>query len=198
MHKAQETKNLYDFKGNGELIPAHRHCNGGGWVADTAYVEDTVYIGKDSSVFGCATVKDKAVITERAEVSGYAIVKDSACIKGSAVIRGTCTVKDHAEISGNVFIASHIEIGEHAVLDGEYCVFNELDCLECPALLDENYGASQSNKCLYCLEKSNGKRNTLHDSRRTTVRSWCPEDGGVNQNIDAETGAPQESGTDNP
>lgn len=35
--------------GNGE-VPAHKHVNGGGWVADTATVSDAAYIGGDARV----------------------------------------------------------------------------------------------------------------------------------------------------
>lgn len=38
----------YDF-GNG-LVPAHKHVNGGGWVADTANVSDTAFIGEEALV----------------------------------------------------------------------------------------------------------------------------------------------------
>ena len=36
--------NMFDF-GNGP-VPAHKHSNGGGWVADTASVADTAYVGQ--------------------------------------------------------------------------------------------------------------------------------------------------------
>ena len=39
------TVTMFDF-GSGE-VPAHKHVNGGGWVADTAYVEETAYVGSE-------------------------------------------------------------------------------------------------------------------------------------------------------
>jgi len=39
----------FDF-GNGP-VPAHQHSNGGGWVADTAKVADTAYVGPDAQVY---------------------------------------------------------------------------------------------------------------------------------------------------
>ena len=37
----------------------HQHKNGGGWVANTATVEDTAYVGSDAWVFGNARVWEK-------------------------------------------------------------------------------------------------------------------------------------------
>lgn len=48
----------HDF-GYGE-VPAHKHKNGGGWVTDSAMVDDTAYIGENAVVFGKAWVCDDA------------------------------------------------------------------------------------------------------------------------------------------
>lgn len=37
-------------------VPAHRHANGGGWVADTATVDPTAYVGPSAQVSGHAQV----------------------------------------------------------------------------------------------------------------------------------------------
>ena len=44
----------YDF-GSGP-VPAHQHPNGGGWVADTASVASTAFVGPDAVVSGYAWV----------------------------------------------------------------------------------------------------------------------------------------------
>ncbi len=189
MNKARKNEESFDFGNGAGLIPAHRHHNGGGWVADTASVDDTAYIGNRARVFGYAHIKDYAVITGNAEISGYAIVKDSGYVGGDVVIRGACTVKDHARITGKSFIASNIEIGEDIVLDGNICSFKTNDCLDCPALLYENYGGSQNNKCLYCLEQWNKYKAKITDrgvAGLSSDKPWFPKDGGVNQNIDTE------------
>jgi len=203
MNKARKENEFFDFGNGAGLVPAHRHNNGGGWVADTASVDDTAYIGNKARVFGYAHVRDYAVVTGNAEVSGYAIIKDSGCLDGDVVIRGACTIKDQALVSGKAFIASNIEIGEDIVLDGDICSFKTNDCLGCPALLYENYGGSQNNKCLYCLEQWNKFKakiidKSLHNSNSSANNSWFPQDSEVNQNIDTKTQAPQKSGTDNP
>ena len=48
----------FDF-GDGP-VPAHRHSNGGGWVADTAHVADTAYVGRNARVSVNAWVSGNA------------------------------------------------------------------------------------------------------------------------------------------
>jgi hypothetical protein len=47
---------LFDFQDGNGPVPAHQHSDGGGWVADTAYVDDSVYVGPDALVFDSARV----------------------------------------------------------------------------------------------------------------------------------------------
>ena len=191
MQKAQTNNSTYDFQDGNGPVPAHRHINGSGWVANTAKVENTAYIGPNARIFGYATIKDNVIVTEDAEVSAYAVIKDLACIKGKAIVRGSCTVTDHAEISGNVFIASNIKIGGYTLLNKSQCSFNTRGCMKCPALLNENYGSADNNQCLYCHEKYSEHKEALSDSRRSTVRSWLPEDRSINENIEAKTSRPK-------
>ena len=155
---------LYDFQNGCGEIPAHRHANGGGWVADTAHIDDTAYIGENARVFGHAKIKDYAVISGDAEVSGYATVQKNACIKGNAVIRGTCIIEDSAEVSDNVFIASQITISGDTVLNKKECLFSARDCMKCPALMNRNYGGGNRSQCLYCLEKLEQLHDLIHGS----------------------------------
>lgn len=57
----------YDF-GNG-LVPAHKHVNGGGWVADTANVSDTAFIGEEAHVYGNVSPGETDII-KRSESEG--------------------------------------------------------------------------------------------------------------------------------
>jgi len=52
--KPSVEQKTFDF-GNGP-VPAHQHSNGGGWVADTAMVENTAYVGPNARVYGYAWV----------------------------------------------------------------------------------------------------------------------------------------------
>ena len=65
---------MYDFSdGRGE-VPAHKHTNPdgsvGGWVAETASVENTCYIDEHAKVFGNARVFGNAKVYGDAEVYG--------------------------------------------------------------------------------------------------------------------------------
>lgn len=56
----------------------HRHPNGGGWVQDTASVDETAHIGPDAEVFGTARVSGNAWVCGAARVSGNARVSGTA------------------------------------------------------------------------------------------------------------------------
>ena len=64
----------FDF-GNGP-VPAHKHPNGGGWVADTATVAKTAYVGPDAKVFDNARVSGNARVSDTARVYDTAEVGD--------------------------------------------------------------------------------------------------------------------------
>jgi len=70
----------------------HRHKNTdgtlGGWVAETAKVEKTVFVGPFSIVYGKAEVTGKVRILDLAQVSG------SAKLSGDVVVSGNCWL-DH-------------------------------------------------------------------------------------------------------
>jgi hypothetical protein len=50
------TTSSYNFKDGLGPVPAHKHPNGGGWVADTATVADTAYVGPEAKVYDNARV----------------------------------------------------------------------------------------------------------------------------------------------
>lgn len=119
-------------------IRGHRHANGGGFVADTAKVADTVYVGPDAAVLGYASVSGNAVITghaivaENAKVSGNALIGDMAVVRGRAtvtdnarVLESAClwddyTVKEQATAKGVAFCMAKGTASGQAVLDGDY------------------------------------------------------------------------------
>lgn len=51
-------KTQFDF-GQGP-VNAHQHSNGGGWVADSATVTPTAFVGPEARVFDEARVSPKA------------------------------------------------------------------------------------------------------------------------------------------
>lgn len=59
---------MYDF-GSGP-VPAHKHPNGGGWVADSAHVDDSAYLGPDALVYGDARVYGETLVCGDARMAG--------------------------------------------------------------------------------------------------------------------------------
>jgi hypothetical protein len=70
----------YKFGDGKGPVPAHQHPNGGGWVADTAKVADTSYVGPDAWVYGTAQVSGTARVYGDAQVSGTARVSGDAWV----------------------------------------------------------------------------------------------------------------------
>ena len=62
----------------------HRHPIGGGWVEDTASVDEMAHIGPDAQVYGDAEVFGAARVYGAAEVSGAARVYRAARVYGNA------------------------------------------------------------------------------------------------------------------
>lgn len=88
----------YDF-GNGP-VPAHRHIRGGGWVANTATVDDSCFVAPYARVFDNASVSGNAFIGDAASVFGNATITGNARVYGDAMVFDHATVKDNARVSG--------------------------------------------------------------------------------------------------
>jgi hypothetical protein len=71
-----------------------RHANGRGWVADSAQVAATAYVGPDAMVLGNAQVLDRAIVEDYAVVAGNAVLSDHARVSGGAL------VKEKARLNG--------------------------------------------------------------------------------------------------
>ena len=70
----------------------HRHPNGGGWVQDTASVDETAHIGPDAEVSGAAQVCGNAQVYGNARVCGAAEVYGAARVSGNAQVYGNAWV----------------------------------------------------------------------------------------------------------
>ena len=78
MNEGVNEMTTFDF-GTGP-VPAHKHPNGGGWVADTATVSETAYVGPDARVYGNAVVSGNARVYSKAWVYGNARVYGDALV----------------------------------------------------------------------------------------------------------------------
>lgn len=75
------------------------HPNGGGFVASTATVSETAYIGPNAKVLGTAKVRDNARIED------FAIVKGNAQVYGNAVVKENAMVFSNARVYGNAVVS---------------------------------------------------------------------------------------------
>lgn len=95
---------VMDFGDGQGLVPAHRHPRGEGWVADTAWVDPSAFVGEHAQVFGNAKVIMNAI------VDGYARVYDNAMISGNARVYGDSQVAGCAQISGEARVSGRAKI----------------------------------------------------------------------------------------
>jgi carbonic anhydrase/acetyltransferase-like protein (isoleucine patch superfamily) len=124
----------HDFKdGNGKVF-AHHHDNGGGWVADTAYVAPTATVNRTASVFGFARVNDTCSVEGRARVYGQARLYDSVLVRGDAQVHGGARlcdnvsvskfgqIFDRARLSGNTRVDGNVRVYGHVVMHNTRCI----------------------------------------------------------------------------
>ena len=62
------TETSFDFNDGNGLVKAHKHENGGGWVAETANVDKTAFVECNASVSGDASVWGDASVSGNARV----------------------------------------------------------------------------------------------------------------------------------
>ncbi|MDE0518472.1 MAG: hypothetical protein OXH36_02800 [Bdellovibrionales bacterium] len=108
----------------------HYHPNGGGFVADTATVADTVFI--EDSVEVC----DKATIRDSVIVGGYTIVDGSALISGQTDI-DHAHITDNADISGQAII-SMVHVGCNVKISGDTTeIYGTMASIPCDMIITE-------------------------------------------------------------
>ena len=121
----------YDF-GNGPG-PAHQHPRGGGWVADTATVDETCFIGPYARVFDNAYVTGNAIINDGASVFCNASVSNHAKVYGDAMIYNNASIRDHARVSGfskvfgNARVMDNAQVYESAEIYDKAIVCNNAE-----------------------------------------------------------------------
>lgn len=70
-----------DMLGSGKA-----HPNGGGWVADTAKVDESAYVGRGAMVVGASQVLGNAAIEDAAIILGRSVISGNAKVSGGAVL----------------------------------------------------------------------------------------------------------------
>lgn len=112
--KPREQK--HDFKDGHGRVPARRHINGKGWVAKTAVVEDSVYVGPRAEVFHRAYVAGNVRIEGNVRIHGAATIhgsKGAIRLKQAAQVYGEAVIRDNVEMHGQarVFGRAHVSGG---------------------------------------------------------------------------------------
>ena len=94
-------------------VAGHAHSNGGGFVADSAKVDATAYVGPNAMVLGNAQVLGKARVGDYAVVIGNAVVKDNARISGHALVKDSAQVYDNGKVRDWATITGNWKIYEN-------------------------------------------------------------------------------------
>lgn len=124
-----------DFGDGAGKVPAHQHENGGGWVAETAHVEPSCYVGPHAVVYGNARITEKAIINDYAKVYGNARVYGNAKVYGEAQVYDLAQVYDNAKVSGrakvyeSAIVANNAMVYDDAKVHGNAIVRNNAEVL---------------------------------------------------------------------
>ena len=93
-------RNYHDFQDGRGKVKARRHKNGGGWVADTAFVSSSdTYIDKDAKVSDFAIIDGKSKIIGKVDISGKAYINSSTIRNNVCSKHSPLTIKDNVTIS---------------------------------------------------------------------------------------------------
>lgn len=103
----------HDFNDGRGRVFAHRHSHGRGWVEDTAYVAEDVYVGPTAQVSHHARVFNGVRLEAKSRISGYATVFNNTHLHNSATISGKAVVSN-----SRLFDGSHI-MGEAEVTNSQ-------------------------------------------------------------------------------
>lgn len=120
------TSFVYPCQGQSGSFRMNPDNSQGGFVADTAMVDATVFISADATVCGSATVIEGAFISDRAIISGRSTVRGNVQVAGKASVYGDAYVtnqngermliNDNSKIYGQAYINGSVVIsGESEV-----------------------------------------------------------------------------------
>ena len=103
------------------------HSNGGGFVASTAKVDDSVYVAPDAMVLGNSVLKGNVRVEDHAVVANSVTATDNVVISGHAVVDGggwilvdgqwkigQVTLSDNAVISDSAVVAGGVSVSGNA------------------------------------------------------------------------------------
>ena len=141
----------YDFLDGAGPVPAHRHSNGGGWVADSAQAAASAFVGPFAKVFGNVLIAADALIYRGARVYGLAIVGgnaevgDNARVYGNAIVYDDAQVYDNARVYGNAQVFGNALVYNDARVYGGAVVYGNARVYDHSRVCDlaEVYGSTE-------------------------------------------------------
>jgi len=101
----------------------HQHPDGGGWVENTASVDETAYIGPNAQVYMNAWVSENVQVCESAQVFCSAEVSENAGVFGNARIFENAQVHGYAQVYGNAQVSGYTHMYGNAHVFGNAKVY---------------------------------------------------------------------------
>lgn len=98
---------IHDFGDGNGPVKAHRHPHGGGWVADTAYADNTSYVGPQALVYGMARAVEHSMVVEHASMSGNAFACGESTLYGMARMRDNSIARNGAMVGGSTILSGN-------------------------------------------------------------------------------------------
>lgn len=95
-------------------VEGHYHKNGGGFVANTAIVDETAFVGKDAMVLENAQVRDRSRIGGSAMVYGKAWIAGDVDISGITEVCGDARLQGKMRVTEGKFFSHRIASNEEA------------------------------------------------------------------------------------
>lgn len=126
----------HDFlDGNGRVF-ARKHDFGKGWVANTARVDDSVYVAPKAAVYQFAQVRGQCRVENRARVFGSAKINDRVVLRNNALVFG------NAEIIGTIFLHDNVSISGNALVTGESTARGSINVTERACVINSTIGGT--------------------------------------------------------
>lgn len=113
-------KELQKLHPNANKDTWHIHPNGGGWVENTAIVEDTVFVSEDSTISGHTEVLGNVSLNKCSDIMGNARVSGNIFIINYCTIGGTSEVTGDCLISGKAHLFGACKLHNNNVKGGEW------------------------------------------------------------------------------
>lgn len=175
-----EGADIQQTANNTGMAQGHYHSNGGGFVAETARVDDSVYVGKNAKVLGYTTVTGNAQIKDYAAVTGAAKVSGNAIISGHAVVAENATVKDNAIVSDSAGVMGNSIVSDNARVLESGLVFNNYNVSGNATVKGVSYGLAKGSATGQAITDGDYYDDSSRTLQAGAVYGWASPDAYAN------------------